>query len=298
MAKKKAEPTEPSDFELAFQTWWRQAAAFVGVPAPVMRTQYHFHRWLVDVADPEGLVAIELDGGTMGKAIECDHCGHRPVRAVMHRADGSREVGRELRIGGGHSTGDGARRDREKGNALVLAGWSLFRFTREMIEEDPIGALAPIVGIVHNRRALMIELADVEAAIVADLPLPDIRPKVDDLRPFGSASWPHEPPFVDTSVMRAIGERVAQTKGESILDMLEAAAVETDELAKFLAYPQCKECRAEFGVGGPDADRFWLTYPPDHARAPLKVGPVCGKCARLAATRWELGDYQRKGEPA
>lgn len=59
-------------------------------------------RWRFDLAWPERLIACELDGGTW--------------------------------IRGAHSRGHGQRRDCQKQNAAMLQGWTLFRFTTDMVK--------------------------------------------------------------------------------------------------------------------------------------------------------------------
>lgn len=139
-----------TSLERAFDTYWRQVTRASGLPPADPVPQYPFDRWAFDRAWPAARVAIELDGGTQGEPVVCHVCKAR-VRAV--KGDGT--LGKELRLGGGHSRGKGAERDRTKDNAATLAGWRVFRFTGAMLAEDPIGALGPIhrliLGLLDGR---------------------------------------------------------------------------------------------------------------------------------------------------
>ncbi|MGO8683984.1 MAG: endonuclease domain-containing protein [Thermoleophilia bacterium] len=69
-----------------------------GLPTP--RREFRFHpvrKWRFDLAWPEHMLAVEVDGGTWS--------------------------------GGRHTTGAGYQRDVEKFNAAGLAGWTVLHFT-------------------------------------------------------------------------------------------------------------------------------------------------------------------------
>lgn len=104
----------------------------VGLPEP--EQQYRFdpsRRWRIDFAWPAVMLAVELDGGTQGRPVTCHQCGCR-VRAMKKGG----KLGRELRIGGGHSRGDSHRAQYEKQNALIRAGWVLLRYDSQQLRED------------------------------------------------------------------------------------------------------------------------------------------------------------------
>src|SRR4051812_36399233 len=89
-----------SDLETAML--WQLRAA--GLPAPVAEHRFHpSRRWRFDVAWPDRMIALEIDGGTWS--------------------------------GGRHSRGDGYERDCEKANEAVIAGWSLLRVTGAMVTD-------------------------------------------------------------------------------------------------------------------------------------------------------------------
>lgn len=89
----------------------------------VLLTEYIFdpvRDWRMDFAIPQIKVMIELDGGTWSRGKS------------------------------GHNSGTGIRRDHEKQNAAVMAGWRPFRFTSDMLskKEGPVhvGALVAFVN--------------------------------------------------------------------------------------------------------------------------------------------------------
>lgn len=81
---------------------WQLRAA--NVLAPI--AEYRFHptrRWRFDLAWPERLVAVEVDGGTW--------------------------------IGGRHTTGSGIEGDARKQSTAASMGWRVLRVTRSMVDD-------------------------------------------------------------------------------------------------------------------------------------------------------------------
>lgn len=82
--------------------------------------EYRFHatrRWRFDFAFPELRIAVEVEGGTWsrGKA--------------------------------GHTSGVGYRSNCQKYNSAVLLGWSVFRFTSDMVHSgEAINTILPLIG--------------------------------------------------------------------------------------------------------------------------------------------------------
>jgi len=77
--------------------------------APIPTTEFKFHperRWRFDVCWPSKQVAVEIEGGIWNPRT-------------------------------GHSSGRGITRDIEKGNAAVMLGWKLLRFSTQMVEKNP-----------------------------------------------------------------------------------------------------------------------------------------------------------------
>jgi hypothetical protein len=92
-----------SNLERAFLIYWRMLGN--GIEP---EREYEFHpvrRWRFDVAWPEHLVAVELQGATWAQ--------------------------------GRHTRGQGYRNDCEKAIEAQLLGWTVLWVTRDMLEDDP-----------------------------------------------------------------------------------------------------------------------------------------------------------------
>ena len=72
--------------------------------------EYHFERYRVDLADPQHMIAIEVNGG------------------------------RWLPGGGKH----GGEADRRKIRRLTLAGWRVLEYSTELLANDPLGIIEEI----------------------------------------------------------------------------------------------------------------------------------------------------------
>ena len=99
------------------ETQYRFVAEHVG-PGKGLRDRLddvNMRDWRFDFAWPNAKVAVEIDGGQW-----------KPIR----RRDGS------VSYGGRHNTPEGFRSDCEKLNAAAVLGWTVLRFTGEMLEED------------------------------------------------------------------------------------------------------------------------------------------------------------------
>lgn len=106
-----------SDGEAAFLYYWRVLEGPDG-----LIPEHFFHptrRWRFDFAHLDARVAIEIDGGTW--------------------------------INGRHNRAQGYRKDCEKLNAAAARGWLVFRFTPDMLLEDPDGCLAPLMASIKER---------------------------------------------------------------------------------------------------------------------------------------------------
>jgi len=118
-----------SDLEAAFATRWRQldgpplereyrfAAHHVGF-GPGIRKRLRkagLRDWRFDFAHPGARVAIEMDGGTWTR--------------------------------GRHVRGKGYANDCAKLNAAAFLGWRVWRLTSDMLAEDPVGHLEPILEV-------------------------------------------------------------------------------------------------------------------------------------------------------
>jgi len=115
-----AEAAGGSELERTFETYWCVLAS--GEPA--YEREYQFvadRRWRLDFAWPEPIkVYVECDGGT--------HSGGR------------------------HVTGTGYRGDCEKQNRAVAEGWLPFRFTSDMLRDDPMSCVLMVEAAINRRR--------------------------------------------------------------------------------------------------------------------------------------------------
>ena len=116
---------EPSEHERTFATLWRQ------LDGPDLVSEYKFHDtrdWRFDFAHPVTLVAVEIEGGVWGKVGK----------------DGKRRPGRHLQP-------QGFIEDCHKYNAATADGWAVFRLTADMLRDDPIIHLEPIMRVIRYR---------------------------------------------------------------------------------------------------------------------------------------------------
>lgn len=107
--------TRQSKLERTFETHWIQLG---GQP---FYDEYQFHperKWRFDFAWPREKVAVEVEGGTW-----------------KH---------------GRHNRGAGYAADCEKYNTATLLGWRVFRLTGDMLKQDPVGALCPIIQFIRE----------------------------------------------------------------------------------------------------------------------------------------------------
>lgn len=105
-----------SNLEYAFLTLWKQCAE--GYPDPV--SEYRIvpdrrYRW--DYCFPAERIALEIQGGTW--------------------------------TGGSHGRGSGIRRDCEKNNLAVAAGWKVFYVTTDMLRDDPYTLIEQIKQVLE-----------------------------------------------------------------------------------------------------------------------------------------------------
>ena len=99
-----------SELERTFDTLWRQ------LDGPPLFAEYRFVQdrdFRFDRCHPYAQVAIEIDGGTWS--------------------------------GGRHTRGAGYRDDCIKLNAAASLGWLVYRLTSDMLRDDPVQHLQPII---------------------------------------------------------------------------------------------------------------------------------------------------------
>ena len=109
-----------SSLERYFRTLWTQLGG------PDYETEYRFNtmrKWRFDVAWPDMLIAVELEGGTW--------------------------------MEGGHNRGQGYAANCAKYNAAALSGWRVFRYTVDMLRDDPYGHLVPLIDLLIHYKVVV-----------------------------------------------------------------------------------------------------------------------------------------------
>ncbi len=96
---------DPGDSDLETRCWQAIRAAGLPLPVPQFRVSIGDHRYRIDLAYPDARLAIEVDGFD------------------FHRSRTSFDA------------------DRARGNALVLAGWQLLRFTSKSSDEEMVACI-------------------------------------------------------------------------------------------------------------------------------------------------------------
>ena len=108
-----------SELERTWATYW----SIIAHNDPPYKSEYKFvpdRDWRFDVCWPDAAVYVELDGGTYS--------------------------------GGRHVRGKGYRNDCEKQNRAVSEGWLPFRFTSDMLRDDPISCVLMVEAAIEERR--------------------------------------------------------------------------------------------------------------------------------------------------
>jgi ATP/maltotriose-dependent transcriptional regulator MalT len=133
-----------SDLEYAFDTQFKRLGSDLPEPKSnveiIPDRKFQFDR----VWEDERL-AVEIEGGSLGRRVSCQNCGEI-VRAK--RADGA--PGREIRIGGAHQT-TRFTKDIEKYNLAAQHGWTLLRFTRKDVLDDPFSMVEAIRKVILKK---------------------------------------------------------------------------------------------------------------------------------------------------
>lgn len=115
-AQKQIEREQRESLKREFLTRWRQLGG------PELHEEFKFHPerlWRFDFC--RGMVAIELEGGTW-----------------LEKS--------------GHTTGKGYSKDCQKYNQAALLGFRVFRFTADMLTNDPAGHLGPVIELMRGGR--------------------------------------------------------------------------------------------------------------------------------------------------
>jgi len=96
--------------------------------------EHKFHdkrKWRFDYAIPGNKIGIEIEGGTTGNVVTCNHCRQK----VGRKLKSGKYV--FIREGGRHNSIKGYEKDCEKYNAAAVLGWRLLRYTTNMIIKNP-----------------------------------------------------------------------------------------------------------------------------------------------------------------
>lgn len=111
--------------------------------------EYQFHssrRWKFDFALLKYHIAIEVEGGHIGNIVICNHCKRKVSRILKN---GSLAYVRE---GGRHNSIKGFRNDCEKYNAASVLGWTVLRFTTDMLNEMPMQVIDDILLTIERKK--------------------------------------------------------------------------------------------------------------------------------------------------
>lgn len=114
-AQKQIEREQRESLKREFLTRWRQLGG------PELEPEYEFYSnrgWKIDFVHLATSIAIEVEGGTW------------------------------LPGGGRHNRPEGYSNDCQKYNRAQLLGWRLFRFTSDMLTNDPVGHLRPVIELI------------------------------------------------------------------------------------------------------------------------------------------------------
>lgn len=113
-ARKQIQREQRDSLKREFLTQWRRLGG------PDLEEEYKFHptrEWRFDFR--RGVVAIELEGGTFSN--------------------------------GAHVRGKGYSKDCQKYNQAQLLGFRVFRFTTDMLTNDPAGHLEPVIELMRGQ---------------------------------------------------------------------------------------------------------------------------------------------------
>jgi very-short-patch-repair endonuclease len=111
-------PDKRSGRELQFLALWKAFA--YDLPEPCEQHIFHpARKWRFDFAWPDDKVAVEIEGGTFSRKKTA------------------------------HKTGSGIQRDIEKGNAAVVLGWRVLRYTAKDLDKRPAQVIKEVADMVE-----------------------------------------------------------------------------------------------------------------------------------------------------
>lgn len=100
------------------------------LPTPVQQHKFSPDRkWRFDLAWPDRWLALEVEGGTYGRTVQCQSCNSTVTQTLK---DGRVYP---VRLGGRHNTGSGYEKDLEKYNTAAKLGWRVLRVTTNMVSD-------------------------------------------------------------------------------------------------------------------------------------------------------------------
>lgn len=117
------------DYEAIFDMHLRASDV---IPYDSVETQVRFHpkrRWRFDFCIPSMKIALEVDGGEAMRTVTCAACGTSPAHMTLK--NGRSQM---IRLGGGHHTPQGFRKNREKWNEAAILGWVVQGATGTQVE--------------------------------------------------------------------------------------------------------------------------------------------------------------------
>jgi very-short-patch-repair endonuclease len=106
-----------------------------GLPEPIKEHMFAKpRRFRIDFAWPAVKLAVEIDGGTYGRTVQCHNC----KQTVKQKLKNGRMIA--VRLGGRHNS-SGVERDMEKLNLLAEHGWTVLRYIPKKINFKQIKAV-------------------------------------------------------------------------------------------------------------------------------------------------------------
>lgn len=122
-----------SALERTFDTYWRM------VDGPELTPE---HRFAAEIVGPGAGLRARLDAA--GLADWRFDRAHLPAKVAIELEGGVFSNGR-------HTRGAGFAEDCRKYNAATADGWAVFRFTADMLRDDPITNLTPVMDVIRYR---------------------------------------------------------------------------------------------------------------------------------------------------
>lgn len=121
---------KPKPTDISPKTW-----EWFGIPEPTKEHMFAKpRRFRIDFAWPDVRLAVEIDGGTYGRTVQCHNC----KQTVKQKLKNGRMIA--VRLGGRHNS-SGVERDMEKLNLLAAHGWTVLRYIPKKIDFKQIAEM-------------------------------------------------------------------------------------------------------------------------------------------------------------